>query len=182
MSSNVSLSTPRDGENSLRRPSTYRFLMGGLVFSAVWSIFAGARDPASWIIGLPAVVAAAWCYASLAQDRRHRLSLLALAQFIPLFFWESFKGGIDVARRVLGPRLHVAPGLLDYRLGLTLPSARVFFVDLVSLLPGTLSADVQGDRLRVHALDRSVNPAGDLRRLERLVAAIFGDDGAMPRS
>ncbi len=182
MSSNVSLSTPRDGEDLHRRQSTHRFLMGGLVLSAVWSIFAGARDPASWIIGIPTIVAAAWCYASLAQDRRHRLSLLALARFLPVFLWESFKGGLDVARRVLGPRLRVAPGFVDYRLELTLPSARVFFVDLVSLLPGTLSADLQGERLRVHALDRGLDQTEDLRRLERLVAAIFGDHGEMPRS
>ncbi len=103
----------------------------------------------------------------------------AVAQFVPLFFWESFKGGIDVARRVVGPRLDVEPGFFDYRLELTLPSARVFFVDVVSLLPGTLSADMHGDTLRVHALDRSVDTAGELRRLECHVAAIFRDGGAV---
>ncbi len=182
MSSNVVPSAPRNGENPHERHSKKRFFLGGLILGALWFTIAGAQDPSSWIIGLPAVIAAAWCYESLSRDRRYPLSMLAVAQFVPLFFWESFKGGIDVARRVIGPRLRVDPGLVDYRLGLTLPSARVFFVDLVSLLPGTLSADMQGDMLRVHVLDLSVDPAGDLRRLERLVAAIFRDGGAVPPS
>ena len=169
-------SAPPNGENQPRSQSGNRFLVSALVLGGVWFIFTGARDPSSWIIGLPAVVAAAWCYEGLSPGPRHRLSMLAVARFVPLFFWESFKGGIDVARRVLGPRVDVNPGFFDFRLELTLPSARVFFVDLVSLLPGTLSADIHGDTLRVHALDRRVDPADNLRRLEWLVAAIFRDD------
>jgi multicomponent Na+:H+ antiporter subunit E len=79
-----------------------------------------------------------------------------------------------VAHRVLRPRPKINPGLFDYGLNLSAPSARVFFVDLVSLLPGTLSADIRGDRMRIHTLDLSRDSVTELGRLERRVAAVFG--------
>jgi multicomponent Na+:H+ antiporter subunit E len=94
-------------------------------------------------------------------------------RFLPFFVIESFRGGIDVARRVLGPRLDVEPGLIDYRLRLTLQPARVFFTNLVSLLPGTLSADLAGASVRIHVLDRRVDAVAELERLEQRVAALF---------
>jgi multicomponent Na+:H+ antiporter subunit E len=102
-----------------------------------------------------------------------RISVISALALIPLFAWESFRGGIDVAGRVLRPRLDLAPGLVDYRLGLTSNAARVFFINLVSLLPGTLTADLDGDRMRVHALNLGADPLPGVRRLEQRVAALF---------
>jgi multicomponent Na+:H+ antiporter subunit E len=59
-------------------------------------------------------------------------------------------------------------------------SARVFFVNLVSLVPGTLSADIRGDRLLVHTLGSSQDTATELGRMERYVAEIFG--GSIPQA
>jgi multicomponent Na+:H+ antiporter subunit E len=161
-------SAPRSGD-------WLRSLKTALVFSALWVVLSGYEDPSSWIIGLPAVLAATWSRGRLPIGHRRRLSATGILRLLPVFLWESFKGGFDVARRVVGRRLSVEPGLFDYPLRLTAPSGRVFFVGLVSLLPGTLSADVQGDMLRVHALDLRVNAAGELDRLERLVASCFGE-------
>ena len=121
------------------------------------------------------MVGATWAYARLSSDDASRLSVVGAIRLIPYFFHASFMGGIDVAWRVVGPRLDVAPGFFDYKLFLTLPSAQVFFVDLVSLLPGTLSADVRGATMRIHALDCRVDPVPELDRLERRVAALYGE-------
>ena len=180
MSSTILHTALRTGDDRLKSQSKPRLLLTGLVFGAIWLILAGPEDPSSWIIGLPAVVAAAWCYDALSPGRGSRLSVSGLAKLVPVFFWESFKGGIDVARRVVGPRVNVDPGFFDYRLEVKQPSARVFFVDLVSLLPGTLSADMQGDTLTVHTLDQSADAVAELQRLEQLVAAVFREGKAAP--
>jgi multicomponent Na+:H+ antiporter subunit E len=141
---------------------------------ALWAAFAGLEDPASWIVGVPTVIAASWSRSSLSPRRNEHVSVVGILQLLPVFFWESFKGGFDVARRVLRLRPKIDPGLVDYRLNLSSTSARVFFVDLVSLLPGTLSADIRGDRMRIHALDLTQDSITELWRLERRVAAVFG--------
>lgn len=152
-----------------------------LIFGIAWLVLAGP-DLASWLIGLPAVAGAIWARARLSRPPRGPLSFWGLIRFIPFFFRESIKGGIDVALRVLGPRVRVNPGYLSYRLRLTHPSARVFFADVVALLPGTLAADLQGDVATIHALDRGGDPVQDLLRLEERVAAVFGEGLPAARS
>jgi multicomponent Na+:H+ antiporter subunit E len=58
---------------------------------------------------------------------------------------------------------------------LTQPSARRLFVNSLSLLPGTLAADIDGECLRIHALDRGVDLKDELVRLERMVSAVYGE-------
>ncbi len=94
-------------------------------------------------------------------------------RFFPFFLWESLRGGIDVARRTLAPRMRIQPGFTIYRTGLQQPAARVFFVDCVCLLPGTLGADLRGDQLDLHMLDARRDSLADLHRLERAVALIY---------
>jgi len=44
---------------------------------------------------------------------------------------------------------------------------------LVSLMPGTLAARLEGGRLTLHALDTRLPIASEVRRLEALVAALY---------
>ncbi len=151
------------------------------VLASLWVILAGA-DPASWVIGIPAVATALWAKSRLSDARIQGLSALGVIRFVPYFLWESVKGGTDVALRVLGPRVRVNPGYLDYPMRLRRPSARVLFLDVVNLLPGTLTADVQGGRAKIHTLDRGGDPTRPLMELEERVAALFGETLVAPRS
>jgi len=64
--------------------------------------------------------------------------------------------------------------LLIYSLKLPIGPARIFFSNTVSLLPGTLSADLEEDRLTVHILDERLSLLESLQLLESLVAGLFG--------
>jgi multicomponent Na+:H+ antiporter subunit E len=141
-------------------------------FAIVWLILVGP-DPASWIIGVPFVVAATLASLKLSEPRERNLSLLSLAGFLPYFLGESLRGGLDVAARVMLPRMRLQPGNREYRVRLKSPAARLVFIDSISLLPGTLSADLRGDRVTVHALDVRTDVVDDLTALERRVAALF---------
>jgi multicomponent Na+:H+ antiporter subunit E len=143
-------------------------LLGGLW----WLITQGRAE--AWLIGLPAVVLAA--YASVALDRwpATGLRVVALPAFLALFLRESIRGGLDVALRTLGPRLRVEPGFRRYRLRIGHPSARVLLINCIGLLPGTLAADLDGDHAELHLLDTAVDPTPSLRQLEQAIAGLFG--------
>jgi multicomponent Na+:H+ antiporter subunit E len=143
-----------------------------LAFASLWWLLSGGAA-GSWLIGIPAVLAAGLAARRLGIGERWTISASGVLRFLPLFAWESLRGGIDVARRTLAPRLRIQPGFTLYRTGLQQPSARVFFANCVCLLPGTLAADLQSDRLRVHMLDVALNPQVELQRLERAVALIY---------
>ena len=145
-----------------------------ILFTAVWLALAGA-DASSLIIGVPAIALATGAALRLAGPRVAGPRLLGMLRFVPYFLVESIRGGVDVASRVMRPRLRIAPGIHTYDLRLTSLNARVFFLDTVSLLPGTLSADLRGARLYVHALDINDDIDAALRRLEAHVADLFGE-------
>ena len=130
----------------------------------------------SWIIGVPAVLAATWASGRLAPRSTPGLSAGGAVRFAALFLRESIRGGIDVAARTLGPRLRVHAGFSSFDLSLRGERPRLFLTACVSLLPGTLATSLEGDRLRIHLIDDRVDPREDLVRLERAVAALFGQE------
>lgn len=156
------------GAARLRRPTVHLVL-----FLALWWVLAGG-DARSWIIGLPTAVLAALVFGRLGPRAGWRLSPLGLLRFAPFFLRESILGGVDVAARTLSPSVRVTPGFVVYRTRLAETGPRTFFANCVSLLPGTLAADLDGDRVQVHALARDLDVDTGLRRLERAVAGLFG--------
>jgi multicomponent Na+:H+ antiporter subunit E len=151
-----------------------------LVFASLWWLLSGG-DPGSWLIGIPAVLAAGWAAHRLGAGGRWTISASGVLRFLPFFLWESLRGGIGVARRSLAPRLRIQPGFTLYRTGLRQPGARVFFANCVCLLPGTLAANLQSDLLTVHMLDAELDQQLELQRLERAVALIYRQSDFEPR-
>lgn len=145
-----------------------------VLLSGCWLVVTGS-DPAAWMIGAPAAVLATWVSLRLAPPSRDRLSLAGAARFVPYFLWESLRGGVDIAARVLSPHLPIRPGIRDYQMRLASPSARLLFIDCVSLIPGTLSADLRDDLVRIHVLDLEDDLMPSLAALECRVAALFGE-------
>lgn len=130
-------------------------------------------DMTSWLVGVPTVLAAAWAVNFLAVDSGGRIRVKGLLSFVPYFLRESVRGAVDVAFLVLKPELPVNPGFATFDTRLTRPQARMLFVNSICLLPGTLAADYQGDRLTIHALDTSADFADDLRQLEVEIARLY---------
>ena len=135
-----------------------------------WVLTDGAMD--SWQVGLPVVLVAT--LASVMLMPPLSWSLRGMFLFIPYFLWHSLRGGVDVARRALHPQLPISPGLFDYRFRLPPGMPRVFMANTVSLLPGTLSVELDEEFLRVHVLDETGAINEELNMLENRLADIFG--------
>ncbi len=149
----------------------WRFCFRTLVFALLWWILTqGAIN--SWLVGAPvvllAVLASGWLLPAISW------SPSGVVRFIPFFLWRSLYAGVDVARRALHPKLPISPGLFDYRWRLPPGLPRVFMANTVSLLPGTLSAELGKEHLRVHVLDQSGDFISELSLVEERVARLFG--------
>jgi multicomponent Na+:H+ antiporter subunit E len=152
-----------------------RLLLPGLLLCLLWLVVSQA-DAASWVVGLPGILLALYVYhrCSDADSGPLRIRLRAVPGFALWFLWQSLRGGIDVAWRALQPRVRLNPGFVRYRLSVPPGRARVFLVNCLSLLPGTLSADMEGDDLLVHALDAQAGIADDTRAIEAQVKRLYG--------
>jgi len=140
------------------------------LFAAFWWILTDGVA-SSWAIGAPAVLLAAWLSRTLWADPP--LSLLGVARFLPYFAYESLAGATDVAKRALHPAMPLYPGVVRHRLRLPPGVARVSLANVVSMLAGTLSADLEDDELVIHALDARTDLHAMVEDLEPRIAAVF---------
>ncbi len=149
-------------------------LLSMMLAALLWWVLVGG-DAASWVVGIPVVAAAVWSAWRLRSGDAAWISLPGLLRFVPYFLWESIRGGVDVASRVVRPRMAIRPGFVTHTTRLRTPAARLLFINCISLLPGTLAADIADGEVRVHTLDLEGDTGHELSRLERRVAAVFGE-------
>ena len=170
-----------------------RWLASALTLAVVWLLL--LRQPGvwpgadGWLLGALAVALALWARQRCMADagRVHgpvcalpadflpipRLRWRALPRLMWVFFWQSLRGALDVTRRVCTPRMPLQPGLLELPLHLPHEGQQVLLALLVSLMPGTLAARLEGGRLTLHALDTRLPIEAEMRQLEALVAALY---------
>ena len=148
------------------------FVWRSLVFALVWAVIS-AGDPASWVVGVPAVGAATLASLSLSRVRPDRVSLPGLIGFVAFFVVASFRAGVVVAFQALRPRPDLAPGMLRFRVTLASGTPRVMLAATLNLMPGTLTARLDDDELLVHVLDRRLPIADEVRAVEARVARVF---------
>lgn len=139
-------------------------------FCLLW-VLLGGGSAASWTVGAPAVAAATLLSLRLWQGPL--LSLTGLLRFLPWFARQSLAGAVDVAVRALHPDMPLYPGTVRHELRLPEGASRIALANVISMLPGTLSADLEGNRLTVHALDARQDLHRMVADLEPRIAAVF---------
>lgn len=158
---------------SLVKPRWQRVVLRVIVLAGLWFGLNGF-DAKSWLIGIPAVVVASLINFRSLPRGSWRWRARATLPMLAFFFKESFLGAFDVARRAFRPDLPIQPGFIAYRCRLTSTSARLFFADLITLMPGTLSARVEHADFLIHSLDTRGDVEASLQKLELKVADLFG--------
>ena len=72
--------------------------------------------------------------------------------YIPWLLWAIFKANIDVAKRILNPKLPIAPRIVRVSGTQKTDLCRVIFANSITLTPGTVSLDLDEEKIVVHAL------------------------------
>ena len=78
--------------------------------------------------------------------------------------WQVIKSNLDVARHILTPGLAISPNVFTVRAAQQSDLGRVTYANSITLVPGTVAMDVDGDIITVHALTEDA--AADLKRGE----------------
>ena len=143
----------------------------GLLFLFIWWILTDGASH-SWWIGVPIVFLALVSSTALLEPQPFRW--YEFIKFIPFFLLRSLLGGVDVAWRAFHPSLPIVPDIFEYTTRLPLGMPQVFMANTISLLPGTLSATLDGGIIKVHVLDTQNDFMAELKIVEKRVARVFG--------
>ncbi|MDX1738724.1 MAG: Na+/H+ antiporter subunit E [Alphaproteobacteria bacterium] len=155
----------------LSKEAIFRIILFALIW---WILTAGKSD--SWVVGVPTVVISVFVSMALTDQYRNNWRILSVMRFVAFFAKASVRGGFDVARRVFHPRLPLNPDWVDYPLTLKKQSARILMANIISLLPGTLSVELQDKQIKVHVLDNNQDVRSELQAVESAVGALLSSD------
>ncbi len=98
--------------------------------------------------------------------------------YVPYFLFHCVRANLDVAYRVLHPDVPIRPGIVHVRTGLASEMAKTFLANSITLTPGTLTVDIQGQDLYIHWIcvegrGTEAHTAAIVTRFERLLRRIF---------
>lgn len=152
---------------------TFQVLINRLLFlGGIWFMLTGL-DLKALALGAVVVPVAIWLSLRLLPGQR-RLILWRLALHLPAFVVGSVRGGLDVAWRAFSPHLPLDPGWIDVPVKLS-DGGRAVMGGELSLMPGTLAAGTQKDRLLIHVLDTQAGFERSFSREEAAIAAMTQD-------
>jgi multicomponent Na+:H+ antiporter subunit E len=98
--------------------------------------------------------------------------------YIPYLIYYILLANLDVAYRVLNPYLPINPGIVKVKTNLKNEFAKTILANSITLTPGTLTVEVDGDYFYVHWINVSSNDQEIQRelilgRFERMLRRIF---------
>ncbi len=146
-----------------------------VALAAVWLLLSGHYDALFLTFG------ALSCAFAMLLARRfdvidHENVPLHLFRRLPGYWlWlllEIARANIDVARRILDPRLPIDPRLFEVPTRQRSDLRRVIFANSITLTPGTISIDLRGESILVHALTAEGQAALETGEMDARVAAL----------
>lgn len=151
--------------------------LGGALL-VIWLLLSGHYD--ALLIGFGvlscALVAAIAARMDLVDREGHPIFLISRAlRYWPWLVWEIVKANWDVARRALGYGLDISPTLLRVSASQKTDLGRVIYANSITLTPGTVSIDVDGGTILVHALSRDGAAALEEGEMDRRVTRMMGE-------
>ena len=75
--------------------------------------------------------------------------------YIVVFIKELIMSNIDVARRVVDPKLPIKPGIVKVRTKLKSKLGKIILANSITLTPGTMTTEIKDDYLYIHWIEIS---------------------------
>ncbi len=98
--------------------------------------------------------------------------------YLPVFMWKLVLANLDVARRVLSPKIPLNPGIVKVPTALKGDFGKLTLANSITLTPGTLSIDIEDDYLYIHTVDVKGKSEEENQKLisgpfEKILGGIF---------
>lgn len=142
----------------LRRDTVGSIIIFSLLM-AFWLFISGSADWQHWLTGIIIVTFLTLCWNQLfiGEQRKTKITWRQVKIFIRYFIFlilEIVKANFIVACIVLNPKLPISPGLIALKISLQRDLPRVTYANSITLTPGTITVDLDGDRLLVHGMTK----------------------------
>ena len=144
----------------------FPLLSGALL--AAWLALVGELSAGHFVLAALLAVAIPLAVAAFLEHLPRVVSPAAAIRMLLLVTLDIVLANIAVARLVLGPIGRLRPAFVKVPLALTNPQSIALLASIITMTPGTVSADISADgrTLLVHVLDCE-DPAALVARIKR---------------
>jgi multicomponent Na+:H+ antiporter subunit E len=148
----------------------------------LWLLLTWSLQIREVLVGAMMAFLVATLLAHIYPDNMHKVfnprRWFFLAVYIPYFLYLCVRSNLDVAYRVLHPDMPIRPGIVKVRTTLKSEIAKTFLANSITLTPGTLSVDIDGQDLYIHWInvrggDLEEHTAQIVKPFEGLLRRIF---------
>lgn len=145
-----------------------------LLFFLAWVVFNGRLTLEIALFGI-AVAGAVFAFVcrfmdySLKQELRLYRLLPAFVQYLYCLLKEIVLANLTVCRMILTRKEEMEPVLVHVHADLKSDTARVILANSITLTPGTITVSLEGDKLLVHCLDKSLSEGMEDSNFVRLL-------------
>lgn len=155
----------------------FRIVSLVVVLSGLWLGLSGFFEPLLLSFGAASVLFVVWVAhrMELADNEGHPIHMSLRA--IPYTVWllkEIVVANIDVAKAILGPMSKIKPQMFTVKASQHSELGHVTYANSITLTPGTVTCDLQGDSLLIHALTQAGADGIKDGIMDRKVTALEG--------
>jgi len=142
-----------------------------------WLAITGSIKPVDVALGVVfSLILGAWAARYLWEEDAPTLTLRQAGRFV-LYLGHLLKdiviAAVQVAEVVLDPRMPIAPVVIAHRTSFTRDVSRVAFANSITLTPGTLTVDMDGNTFYIHCITERLADDIASGALERRVTRVF---------
>lgn len=148
-----------------------------LLLVTTWLLWSGIFEALTLTLGLVSCVAVVVVVRRMGVvDHEAALAEFGLRPllYIPWLLWEIFKSNVDVALLILSPTMHISPRVIRVKAGQRTGLGLVIYANSITLTPGTVSIDIEGDTIVIHALTREGADGVEAGAMNRKIMALEG--------
>ena len=146
-----------------------------MVLFVFWVLLSASFEWIHLSLGLVFSFAVAWGNAGHSSFvPKFRLWSRILLYF-PWLFYKIVQSSLHLSKLILHPALPIAPQLISVDSKLNHHAAVVLLGNSITLTPGTVTAEVDRNKLIVHALDKVLGEDVEKKQIESKISEIFRD-------
>ena len=158
------------------RPISLKFLfLKAMALFVFWVLLSASLE---WIhlgLGLIFSFAVAWINSGHSPFVPKFRLWSRILLYLPWLFYKIVQSSLHLSKLILHPTLPIAPQLISVESKLNHHAAVVLLGNSITLTPGTITAEVDRNKLIVHALDKVLSEDVASKQIETKIAEIFRD-------
>lgn len=153
-----------------------RKALWGLGLAVTWYLWSGINLPLIIGFGVFSIAFVLWLMKRMddvaCEDPPYTLGIKPVL-YLPYLIIEIIKANIDVTKAILNPK-SISPRMFRTKASQKTDIARVIYANSITLTPGTITLDMRGDELLIHALTKDTQAGVESGDMDKRVTKLEG--------